>query len=222
MTSPCWIPARAAGPSGVTLATSAPRASSGAQAAGDVGVERLDRNADPATRDARPAAQDLLHDRAFAVLAGMAKPMPTRRRRWAIDNAVHADNVAGEVERRAARVAVVDRRVDLACSRHRPTNWRRRRPMAENDAGSSRAVEAEAVCQPDHPIADAHVAGVIERNVLEASAAVDAQHGNIRGFVRADDISRQIAAIAGVDGDFFGFDHVMIGDDGAVLADEET
>ena len=33
-----------------------------AQAAGDVGVERLDRNADPATRDAA-AAQDLLHDR---------------------------------------------------------------------------------------------------------------------------------------------------------------
>ena len=214
------MPARAAGPSGIDAGDERAARFFEAEAAGDVVIERLDRDADPAARDAA-AAQQLLHDAVGGVGGnGEADADIAAGRRE--DGAVHADDVAVEVERRAARVAAIDRRVDL----HVVDVSRRARVApahGRDDAGGRGAVETERVADGDDPIADAHVARVVERHVREAPAAAHAQHGDVGGFVGADEVGLEVAAVAGADGDFFGaFDDVMVGDDDAVLIDEEA
>ena len=69
------------------------------------------------------------------------------------DRGVDADDLALRVEGRAARIAAVDRRVDLqevVIGTGADVAAARR-----DDAGGHRAAEAEGIADRDHPIADA-------------------------------------------------------------------
>src|SRR6202012_3298084 len=76
------------------------------------------------------------------------------------DHRVHADDLALDVEGRAAGVAAIDRRVDLDEVRIRTIS-----DIAadgRHDTGGDGVGETERIADRDHPIADAHLAVVAE------------------------------------------------------------
>src|SRR5690606_36046261 len=88
--------------------------------------------------------------------------------RWREDRRVDADHLTVEVEGRTARIAAVDRRVDLeevvigagadvaAAGR--------------DDAGSHRAAETERIADRNDPVSDAYLAVVGEADIGELGA----------------------------------------------------
>ena len=151
--SPRLMPALAAGPSSSASATSAPLAPSD-RGVGDLAGHRLDLHADEAARDR--AVLLAATSTTCSTVVGRDREgdadIAARRR---VDRGVHADDLALQVEGRAAGIAAVHRRVDLqevvigagadvaAAGR--------------DDAGRHRAAEAERVADRQHPVADARL-----------------------------------------------------------------
>ena len=111
--------------------------------------------------------------------------------RLALDLRVHADHPALAVEERAARVAVVDRRVGL--DRVVDREVVRSGHLAvegADDAARDRALEAERAAHGDHGVADRDLARVAERERLEEDCGrVDPDHGEVGGRVGADELA---------------------------------
>ena len=79
------------------------------------------------------------------------------------DGRVHADQPAVAVQQRPARVARIDRRVDLNDRLDRAViAGRQRAVQAGNDAGRQRPLQPERVADGEHPLADAQVRRIAE------------------------------------------------------------
>ena len=137
------------------------------------------------------------------------------------DRGVDADHLAVEVERRTTGVAAVHRRVDLdevvirtgadiaAAGRH--------------DARGHGAAEAERVADGDNPVADADlVLGELDVGEL-AVRVVDLEQREVGLLVDADDLGLVLGVVVEDDGDRLALvDDVVVGDDVAVLGDDEA
>ena len=89
---------------------------------------------------------------AFTVSAGMSKPMPTEPPDGEKIGCVDADDVALNVECRAAGIALVDRSVDLdEVVIRSSTNVA---PARGNDACRDGAAKTKRIPDRDHPVAD--------------------------------------------------------------------
>ncbi|MCE3249353.1 MAG: hypothetical protein K0R41_3178 [Geminicoccaceae bacterium] len=139
----------------------------------------------------------------LAWFAGMAKPMPTL------------------VEGRAARVAAVDRGVDLqevvvaAGADHAP--------VGRDDAGGHGAAQAERIADRDHRIADPHLGRIGEFHIGQRLVGVDLQHGEVGVRIRADDLRLELAAVVQRDRHLVGVgDDVVVGGDVAMVVEDEA
>ena len=113
ITSPALMPDLAAGPPGVTLATSAPCWSLQAHAFGRSSSMMFWMRTPSQPRRVLPNFRRSVDDRLGQRLDGMAKPMPIEPPDGEIDRRVDADHLAVHVEQRAAGIAAVDRGVGL-------------------------------------------------------------------------------------------------------------
>ena len=132
----------------------------------------------------------------FAVSAGISNPMPTEPPDGEIDRGVDADHIAVDVERRAAGIAFVDRRVDLdvvVIGAGADVAAARR-----DDAGRHRAAEAERIADRDHPVADPRLV-IGELDVGKVVLAVDLDQREIGLRIGADHLGRVDRAIVGRD-----------------------
>ena len=151
----------------------------------------------------------------------MAKPMPTLPPEGEKIAELTPDDLALEVEGRAARVAAVDRRVDLqevvvGAAADLAAGGR-------DDAGGDRAAEAERVADRDHGVADAHLAAVAESDVGQGLVGLDLEQGQVGLLVDALERRRELGAVVERDGDLVGAAGDMgVGDDQAVGADDEA
>jgi hypothetical protein len=135
------------------------------------------------------------------------------------DGRVDADHLALRVEGRAAGIAAVHGRVDLQEIVVR--SGADVAAFGRDDAGRDRAAEAERVADGEHPLPDLRL---LLRKLGELEAvAVDLQEREVGAVVGADQLRGVLLAIVGHDGDFrLALHHVVVGDDVAVLGDEEA
>ena len=137
------------------------------------------------------------------------------------DRGVDADDLAVEVEGRAARIAAVDRGVDLeevVIGAGADVAAARR-----DDAGGDGAAEAERIADGHHPVADADLGIVGEVDIGELAAAIDLEHREVGARVGADQLGVEFLAVIGHHGEGGAFlDDVVVGDEIAVLGDEEA
>src|SRR6266478_5030217 len=189
-----------------------------AEAVGDVGGDRLDLDADPATADGALVLElgnDILHgccrdrERDADAAAG-------RR----IDRGVDAHDLAFGVEGRATGVALVHGRVDLD-----EIVVRAAADVAaagRDNAGGHRAAKAERIADREHPIADP---GLTFRKLgeREVRTAVDLDQGDIGPRVGADHLRGIGLALVSRNFDLVGaIHHVVVGHGIAIGRDEET
>ena len=219
ITSPALMPAFLPGPLSCASETSAPLVPVRPSEFGNVLVDRLDLHAEPAAIDGA-AGHQVLDD----VLGGRGgdgegdADIAARRRE---DGGVDADHFAIEVEGRAAGIAVVHGSVDLdeVVIRAGADVAAARR----DDARRHRAAEAERIADRDHPVADANLGIIGEIDVGELAAAIDLEDREIGLGVGADQLGIELLAVIGDDGEgLAAVDDVVVGDEIAVLGDEEA
>ena len=173
-TSPAFIPAVSAGPSGTSV-TSAPFASFEADGVGDVLVDVL---------DAAPRASRGGSRRSRAADRPPGSPPPTTSRSRCRSSRRSASRIAvltpitsaGHVEERAAGVAAVDRRVGLD---EVVVGALQRAVARRDDAGRDREALAERVADRQHPVADAR--GVAVAELRRTAAARRSRPSGARG-----------------------------------------
>ena len=90
-------------------------------------------------------------------------------------------------------------------------------PERADDTGGDGVLQAEGVADGDHVVADLELARIAEGHG-DQIRLLCLQNRDIRAFVAADDFGAESAVVEQRDGDLAGvLDHVMIGDDVAVL-----
>ena len=106
------------------------------------------------------------------------------------DHRVHADDLAANVEGRAAGISAVDRRIDLDEVRV----WTVPHIAADgrNNAGGYGVAEAERISDRDHPIAHAHLTIIAELDRRQRPVALDLDQGNVGRRIGADQLARRI------------------------------
>ena len=213
------MPPGFAGPRSSMPATRAPCAGLIDEALGDVVGDLLDAHAEPAAPRLAELAE--LIDDGDRGVRRHRKADADRAAGRRDDRGVDADDVAVEVEQRAAGIAAIDggvglnvivvrARIDVAVARR-------------NDAGSHRAAEAERVADRDHPFAEPQLVAVAELDRLKRLVGMDAQQGQIALGVLADQLGRKLGAVVEDDVDLVGIgDHVVVGDDDAGRVDDEA
>ena len=144
-------PGAGGGPPGWTERTISPLSLGRPSDGGDILVERLEADAEIAALRALAAAQRI--DHRLGQLGGNGEADADLRAGRRDQRRVDADDVAVEVEHRAARIAHVDRGVGLdvavvGADAGDPAVERR------DDAGGDRAAEAVGIADRDHPVAD--------------------------------------------------------------------
>ena len=190
-TSPFSSPARSAGVPASTSLISAPVASSSPPVR-DLGADH---------RVARLAgAQDLVGGDLTCSI-GMAKPTPMLpaspcdRAARGGDGGVDADDLAPQVDQRAAGVAGVDRRVGLHgvdVGELVVRVARGDRPVERaDDAGGDRRAQPERRAEGDHRVADVQRLRGAERRRRQVRALLDEQDGEVVGRAAADDARRR-------------------------------
>src|SRR6185312_12555879 len=152
---------------------------------GDIGGDWLYLNAEPAALDRAVLYQILNHrlGRRGRNVEGDADITARRRE----DGGVDADDFAAEIKGRAARIAAVDRGVDLdeiVIGAGADIAAPRR-----DDAGRDRPAQSERITHGHDPVADARLGIVAEGNVSELLVAIDLQYGEIGARVGADQLS---------------------------------
>ena len=184
------------------------------------GVDRLDLDAEPAALHRAVLDQVLYHFAGGRGRNGEGDADIAARRRE--DRRVDADHFAVEVEGRAARIAAVHRRVDL-----QEVVIRAGADIAaarRDDAGGHGAAEAERIADRHDPVADADFAfvGEIDIGELACRRSTFSTARSVRGSVP---IKLGVKLLAAVHHDReFGaaLDHVIVGDEIAVLGNEEA
>src|SRR4051794_23403777 len=150
--------------------------------------------------------------------------LPVARAAGRLDLRVDADHLALRVEQRAAGVTGVDRGVGLQDVVDREAVRRGDLPLQRGDhAGGERAVEAERVADRVRGVADLDGARVTQRERLEVGGA-DLQQREIGRGVLAHELGRERLAVADLRLDLAvgALDHVGVGDDVAVIGDDEA
>ena len=175
ITSPGSILASSAGPSGVTLATSAPAASSQTQALGDLVGDRLDADTQPAALDPPLLLQRL--DHRHREIGGDREADPDVAAAGREDRRVDTDHLAVEIEARAAGIAAIDRRVDLqeVVVGSGPNVTR----AGRDDARGDRAAEPERIADGDDPVADPDRVAVGKRHRGQGVVDLDLEQREI-------------------------------------------
>jgi hypothetical protein len=128
----------------------------------------------------------------LAVVVGMAKPMPTEPPEGH-DRGVHAHHLAFGVEGRPARVAFVDRRIDLD-----EVVIRTRADVAAtggDDAGRHGLAQAERIADRNHPVADSRRL-IGELHIGKIAPALDLDQGEVGLLVGADHLGWLVSAVA--------------------------
>src|SRR5262249_51857734 len=110
------------------------------------------------------------------------------------DRCVDADDLALHVHEWAAGVAGIDRGVGLDEVVERALTDLA--GLGADDPGRDRGLKPERGADRDDPVADLHLVGVAEPNRRElALAVVQAEHGEVRLLVEADDLRLVLAAV---------------------------
>src|SRR5688572_15687798 len=136
------------------------------------------------------------------------------------DRRVHANHLAGEIERGTTGVTAVDRSIDLQEIVIRASADIA--PARGDDAGGYRAAEAERIADGDDPVADASLLRG-EVDISESVAALDLQEGKVGLGIGANHVSGIFLAVRGLDRHLFGvLDHVIIGDGVAISGNDEA
>ena len=175
---------------------------------GQVGRHVLDRRAEIAAGDL--AAGDQLLGDLVGDVGGDGEADAHRTAGGREDRRIDADHTAIDVEGRTARVAPVDRRVDLDEVDEAVADVA---AIGRDDAGGGRAAQAEGVADGDDPVADARLGRVFEVHVGEART-LDLDHRKVGGLVAADHLGRQLALVGEHHLDVVGvLDDVVVGDD---------
>ena len=148
-----------------------------AEVRGEVAIERLDRDAEPAALDAAVAdLREHVEHRVHRDREADAAPLAAR---------VDADDAALEVHERTARRAAVDHRVGLdeVVQQLRDLEVA---ALRRDDPERDGAVEAVRVADGEHPLADAHLFDLAEVRGRERRLGLDAQHGEVGLLVVAE------------------------------------
>src|SRR4051794_26372115 len=142
-----------------------------------------------------------------------------------LDLRVDADDLAGRVEQRAARVAGVDRRVGLDDVVDLEAVGRLDLALQRGDhAGGQGPVEAERVADGDRRVADLHGLGRAEAQRVQVQAVgVDLQQRDVAGDVLADDLRVDGLVVRELHGHLDrAVDDMRVGEDVAVAVDDEA
>ena len=134
---------------------------------------------------------------------------------------VDADNAALEIKGRAARIAAIDRRVDL--DKVKILIFTILTADRGNDAAGDRAAKAERVAHRQHPVADPQVNVVGELDIGLIAGRVHLQNGKIRQRIGSDDFRFKLLAVGKTHAHkVSALDNMVVGDDVAVAVDEEA
>src|SRR5438067_9131055 len=176
--------------------------------------------------DAEPAAADLavlleLRDDGLRDVGRHRKADADAAAIRRVDRGVDADDLALQVESRAAGIAAVDRRVDLQeivklAGMDVP-------PARRDDAGRYRATEPERIADRDDPIANLRRVAVAKTDIRQRLVGLDLQDRDVGARVAADNLRGVLGVVLQGDGDLCGFtDDVIVGHDGAGRVDDEA
>ena len=152
-----------------------------------------------------------------------------------VDGGVHADDLAGHVDERAAGVAGVDGGVgldealELGLATPLAPGSSMERFLAETMPAETVCGEAEGAADGEHPVADLRAVGVAELDGGQGLCGVDLDDGDVGVCVDADDRggTAVIGCVVGIGGeldvDLVGLvDDVVVGDDVAARIDDEA
>jgi hypothetical protein len=145
--------------------------------------------------------------------------------RVAADGGVDADHLSVRVEQGPARVARVDRRVRLyqVGQQHVAVRGLEVPVHGRDDPGAHAVAEPHRVADGDDRLADHQVAAVAQGQGLERPVALDLQHRQVGLRVAADQVRVELPPVGQLHLDLAGtVDNVVIGDEVAVLVDEEA
>ena len=137
------------------------------------------------------------------------------------DRGVHADDLALQVDRGAARVAAVDRRIDLQVVL---VGVLAGSASARGDDAEGRGLaHAEGVADGDHPVADPGAVGIREAHGGQRPVALHLEQREVGPGIAAYDRGVEPGAVVEDDGHGLGTgDHVIAGHDVAVGVDDEA
>jgi hypothetical protein len=127
------------------------------------------------------------------VLEGMAKPTPSEPDGLGVDGGVHADDLAGHIDQRAAGVAGVDGGVGLdelleLVGRAVGAGLVDGAVLGGDDAGGDGLGEGEGAADGEDPVADLGAVGVAELDGGQRLGRVDLDDGDVGLGVDADDL----------------------------------
>ena len=138
----------------------------------------------------------------------------------AVDLRIDAHHFAIQVEQRAAGVARIHGDVRLD-ERHQ-VFARHGAARGADDARGDAVLERERRTDGEHPFARTQLRRIAEPHHRQF-LAFDLEHGDVGALVEAHDLGRVFAAVGRAHGDFIRIrDHVRVGEDVAVGADDEA
>jgi len=189
------------------------------QGFGGLVIQILDGDAEPGAAGLAEFAQ--LLDHRHGEIRGHREADADRATRRRNDRRVDADHVTGHVEKRTARIALVDGRIGLdeAVIGARADVAL----LGRDDARRHRAAEAERVADRHHPITHACLVAVAKLHRLERLVGFHAQNREIRLRVLAEHLGLELRTIIEHHEHVRGFGNdVVVGDHDAGGIDHET
>ncbi len=211
----CWTrspgrrPARCAGDRAATSATSRPDQGASEYLSSKVGTELGDHHPDPGTDDPTVATELLRDPRDRMDRKGEPHALGERDH-----GRVDPDDGAVQVDERPSAVAGVDRGVRLDESLEDEVRaGKGSTERAHDPDGNGRPTgETERVPDREHELTDPEVLGGAQTGGRQVDA-VDLDDRDVRRFVSADDVAREVASVRQVDADLSGpLDHVLVRD----------
>src|SRR5690606_10313941 len=150
-----------------------------------------------------------------------ARVLPRR----AGDRSIHSDQARVTIQQGTARVALIQRRIDLNDRFHAPRPPRRQRPVqARNDPDGHGALEPKWIANGKDALSDAQATGIAKHNREQfVGGRVDAQHGNVVQRILAHQAGIVLLAVEQRHADLPScFDDVKVRQDVAVLVEHRA
>ena len=133
---------------------------------------------------------------------------------------VDADHLAPGVEKRTARIAVIDRRIRLDEFVIRPAEIAM---CSADDAGGDGSLQAEWITDRKHPIANANFVTVADRDCRESPTGINFQKRNIEIQALAEQTSLLRRAVLQRHVNFIGvLDDVPVGNNDPACVDDRA
>ena len=149
--------------------------------------------------------------------------MPIEPPRAREDCGIDADEIAVEIDERAAGIARIDRRIRLdeeLIVGDADLGARQRR----DDAARHRLPDAERIADGEHQIADFEIVGIAHRERRQVLLVrIDLEHGEIGALVGEQQLGFEFAPVGEHDADIAAAqDHVIVGDDETLAVDDDA